>query len=196
MSVSGQLSSDGQLVRFDGLDSRVPKSKWRTWLNDVADSWMERIAEDYADEMAAGRQLGQNTEKYEDYKASQGLDSRRGHLTGETQDALDAGGLYRVSAVQGNGAATIQMQDGKLFAQAPQAAHYQEMLRKVYGKKILRVLKSDVAEAEDYLNARMVEVLGKDALRKVRRENQRTGARLRYEETRTTGARAVRVRVV
>lgn len=192
MAVKGQLVN-GQLVRFSGLDSRVPRSKWRTWLTDVAEDWIEQIAENYADEKAAGRALKANTEKYDDWKAEAGKDLRRGHLDGVTQDALDEGKLFRVSAVQGNETATVELLESRLFAKVPWAEYYQE--QKVVGGKLLTVLKSMVHEAEDFLNDRLVEVLGKDAMKKIRRGVQKANARLVFEQKRASGARAVRIRV-
>lgn len=192
MAVSAQVVN-GQLVRFAGLDSRVPKSRWRNWLTDVAETWLEQIAEDFADEKAAGRALKANTEAYDDAKAAQGFDLRRGHRTGTLQDALDDGGFFRVGAIQGNGTATVTLLEDRLFASVEWAEYYQQ--RKVVGGKILVVSKRMAGAAEEYLNDRLAEVLGKEALKQKRRTNQRDNARLVYEELRKTGARAVRVRV-
>lgn len=192
MAVTAQLVS-GQLVRFSGLDSRVPKSKWRTWLTDVAEQWLEQIAEDFADEKAAGRALKANTPAYDESKARLGLDLRRGHREGHLQAALDEARWFKVGAVQGNETATIELTEDRLFHAVEWAEYYQRL--KVVGGKILVVTRRMAADAEDYLNDRLVDVLGKEALRQRRRANQRANARLIYEETRTTGARAVRVRV-
>lgn len=140
-------------LSVSNLDPTIPKDRWETWLQDVAALVEERIARDFERERGAGKALGAISDEHEQRKARDGLELERGHMTGDLQAELDAGGFASVVVVSSRG--DIRFDQEKLYARAPHARYYAE--DKVQGGKILTFLRKDATAAEAYLKARVSE---------------------------------------
>lgn len=69
---------------------KVPARQYAVWLQD-------QVGNLFAKEAVAAGKLKPNTKAYNDFKAAHGFDSRRGHLTGNTQSVLDNSNLMIIS---------------------------------------------------------------------------------------------------
>lgn len=183
-------AKDTKLV-ITGLPSFLPRNKLKLWLADIASQAEERIAEDFDNERGNGLKLLPNSAAYDEWKAANGFDERRGHKSGVLQEELDAGGFARVS-VQG-ASATITFIEQLLYERVDYAEYYTE--NKVKGGKLLTFRKVDAAFAVDYLTDRAGEEEAKQKLKKARRDTRALESGLSVERLRERGARGVRVRV-
>lgn len=145
LTVTGLRSVDGERP--------IPNDRWNAWLSDVGQIVEERIARDFDAERGAGKSLGSISDEHEQRKAREGLDLEKGHMYGDLQAELDAGGFASVTVASGT--ASISFDQEALYARAPHARYYAE--QKVRGGKILVFLKRDGAAATKYLNARVAE---------------------------------------
>jgi hypothetical protein len=170
-----------------GLPSFIPRLKLKLWLSDIAEITEERIAEDFDNERGNGYALKVNSEEYEEWKAANGFDGRRGHKEGTLQSELDAGGFYTV-AVQGL-AATITLHEQLLYDRADHIEHY--VASKVRGGALLTVKAADAAVAAEYLIDRAAELEAKLAMKKTRRTVRAVEAGLKVTPKR--GGVSVRV---
>lgn len=179
------------ILKVSGLPSFLPRNKVKLWLMDIAGQTEERIAEDFDNERGAGLKLIPNSQEYDDWKAANGFDGRRGHKEGNLQAELDAGGFASVS-VQG-ATAKIVLHEQLLFDRVDYAEYY--TANKVKGGKLLVFLKKDAQLAAEYMNDRAAEEDAKQKLKKARRDTRALDAGLSVERLRERGARGVRVRV-
>lgn len=186
-----KATAANNILKVSGLPSFLPRNKVKLWLMDIASQTEERIAEDFDNERGAGLKLIPNSQEYDDWKAANGFDGRRGHKEGNLQAELDAGGFASVS-VQG-ATAKVVLHEQLLFDRVDYAEYY--TANKVKGGKLLVFLKKDAQFAAEYLNDRAKEVEASLALKKVRRDTRALESGLRVDRLRDSGARGVRVRI-
>lgn len=136
-----------------GLDNSIPTERWRVWGEDIAALVEERIATEFDRERGAGKALGGISEEHEQFKAREGYELERGHMTGDLQAELDAGGFASVVLIGER--MDIRFDQERLYARVPHARYYAE--EKVQGGKILVFLQKDTRSAVEYLNARVAE---------------------------------------
>ena len=96
-----------------GMDG--PKQPWRTALFQGARTIQLRIAELFESARAATGPLGANKDETTVRKILDGLDPRRGHMSGRLQSALYAIRTWTVSPVSNEGTATISFSDSALL---------------------------------------------------------------------------------
>lgn len=136
-----------------GIDREIPVATLKVWGEDIAEITEATIAEDFADEMAAGKPLAPVSDAHEQRKARDGLDPRHGHMTGELQDQLDAGGFARVTASPGR--ITVKFDEGILHSRYDVSEWYAES--KVHGGRILTVLPKHAKAAQSYVSDRVAD---------------------------------------
>lgn len=186
-----KATASANILKVSGLPSFLPRNKVKLWLSDIASEVESRIAEDFDNERGAGLKLIPNSQEYDDWKAANGFDSRRGHKEGILQEELDAGGFASVSVMGATG--KIVFSEQLLFDRVGYAEYY--VANKVKGGKLLVFLKKDAAFAAEYLNDRAAEIEANLALKKARRDTRALESGLSVERLRERGARGVRVRV-
>lgn len=183
----------GNVLRVSGLDDTLTPATWKRRLADAAEEAEKMIAEDFAEQKAAGRKLRANTAAYDDWKAANGYDSRRGHREGLLQDALDDGDNYTVSYNARAGRGTITLREQALNNAVPHAAYYAEA--KVNGGKILVFTRKVAEAAVAVLREALTSAKASRAVRERRRQVQREDGRLRFQQQRQSGVARIRVRV-
>lgn len=141
-------------LQITGYDPALPPALLRQWLGDVAELADQRIARDYEAERAAGAALRANTEATDQRKAADGLDTRKGHATGNLQDHLDQGGYWDIGAVNAR-SATINWDEDALQADVDYAQYVAQA--KVKGGQLLVLLAKDARVAAQYITQRQAE---------------------------------------
>jgi len=149
---ASQQNHQRLVITIDGPD--LPPSLLEAWGEDIAEITDARISEDFEDERGAGKSLKGVTDEHEQRKARDGLLLTKGHMTGDLQDALDAGGFWRVRA-SGN-RIDIEWREQDLYSRVPHAEHYAE--QKVWAKRILYILNKDAVAARRYIEDRLRDV--------------------------------------
>ncbi len=129
----------------------IPVRDLQTWGEDIAELVEERIAQDFERERAAGRALKGNTEAHEQRKARDGWLMTKGHMSGDLQAELDAGGFADVRARSGR--LDIIWTENALRGRIEHAEYYAES--KVAGGRILVTLQKDARTAEKYIKDRI-----------------------------------------
>lgn len=129
----------------------VPVADLKDWGEDIAEITQDRIARDFDREYGAGKALKGVTDEHEQRKARDGLLLTKGHMTGELQSELDAGGFARVQARKGR--IDITFDEQELYSRAPHAEHFVQ--QKVSGKRLLVPLQKDARQAEQYVRERI-----------------------------------------
>ena len=170
-----------ELMTVQGLPEGIPRDRWQTWLEDIASIIEERIAKDFDSERGGGKALKPISDAHEQRKARDGLELDRGHMYGDLQAELDAGGFADVRVAAKT--ASIKFNQEELYGRAPHARYYAE--QKVHGGQILTFLKRDAQAAARYLNERAAEWRAGEATRTTKGRRQGAAAR-------RTGARVAR----
>jgi hypothetical protein len=140
-----------------GLDTDIaPKAYWHATVVEMAEALQERIAETFEGERTARGPLRPFGKQWARYKASHGLDPRKGHATGALQDALydSSGRLFevrRVSARKGTVAYRVYFKPAWLHSRVGYATFYEQA--KVRGQGILQLAKSWINEVRPILVA-------------------------------------------
>lgn len=143
-------------LQVTGYHPALPLPTLRQWLGDVAELIDQRIAADYANERAAGAALRANLEATDQRKAADGLDTRKGHATGNLQDHLDRGGYWSIGAITAR-SATVNWNEDDLVADVEYAQYVAEA--KVKGGNLLALLQKDARTASAYITQRQAEWL-------------------------------------
>lgn len=157
MAVNGTLIGEFTAL-FTGLDvTAIPFAEWQRQMGIVARNLQRKVAKSFGRQKTAGNVwLSSNTATYDGWKARNGFDRRRGHLTNTLQGALDTAKLTMVTlTMQGAGlaAARITMEEPVLHAMVPHSVYYEE--HKVRTQGILSLAASWVREEATKLTARM-----------------------------------------
>lgn len=130
-------------------------------LEGIAKVRQATYAEKYAGQRTVLGSLRANTARYNKWKAEQGFDTRKGHLTGATQAALDNAVLWTVKIRRPKGkpgTAYISFSEAKLEAEAPQYRYYRDGTRTHDGKTpqkkgVLVMTQTFAQEVQRYLRA-------------------------------------------
>lgn len=131
-------------VSFEGVDFSVAsRAQWQHQFDLFGAVLQDEIYNEFAAQRVAGKQLRANTPDYNQQKAKQGYDTRKGHRTNELQMALAGSRLFVVTFNPGR--AFLTFSENRLISRAAQAEYYADA--KVHGGRILAVSAAMVKRA-------------------------------------------------
>lgn len=137
-------------VSFEGVDFTVAsRAQWQHQFDLFGALLQDEIYNEFAAQRVAGKQLRANTPEYNQQKAMQGYDTRKGHRTNELQAALAGSRLFVVTFNPGR--AFLTFSENRLISRAAQAEYYADA--KVHGGRILAVSAAMVKRASGRLLA-------------------------------------------
>lgn len=138
------------IVECRGMSTEdAPAAFWFDAVGRVGDALQEKIGESFSRERVAGTSaLVRNSPDWNQYKAANGLDPRRGHASNNLQRNLDGPKrlfqVRKVSARKGTVAYRIHFLEAWLHSRVPYSVYYEE--RKVRRKGILSLARSWITE--------------------------------------------------